>query len=83
MTHKHRKKLLNFIFQSAGCSLLGAKGFSCSFDISKLQFLSKKTYKKILLNFFSFVFGHQNPGSGLDLDSLEKNAGSGSGFNES
>ncbi len=44
MTHKHRKKLMNFFFQSAGCSLLRAESFSCSLDvlyvglgISKLQ----------------------------------------------
>jgi hypothetical protein len=36
-------------------------------DISKLQFFFKKGY------FFSSVFGHQNPGSGLDPypDSVE------------
>jgi hypothetical protein len=49
MTHKHRKKLLNFIFRSAGCSLLRAEGFSCSLVISKLQFLIQKRKKKILL----------------------------------
>jgi hypothetical protein len=31
--------------------------------MSKLQFLIKKRYKKL-----SSVFGHQNPGSGLDPD---------------
>ncbi len=55
--HKHRKKFINFIFWSAGCSFLRAEGFSCSLDISKFQ-----------LYFFSSVFGHQNPGSGLDPD---------------
>jgi hypothetical protein len=30
MTHKNRKKLINFNFEGAGCSLLMAKGFSCS-----------------------------------------------------
>ncbi len=46
MTYKHRKRLLNLIFLSAGC--LRAEGFSCSSDvlygglrISKLQFLIK------------------------------------------
>ncbi len=39
MTHKDRKKSINFIFLSAGCSLLRAEGFPCSLDISKLQFL--------------------------------------------
>ncbi len=47
MTHKHRKKLINFIFWSAGCSLLRADDFSCSLDISKLEFLIKKRYKKV------------------------------------
>ncbi len=46
MTHKHRKKFINFIFWNAGCSLLRAEVFSCSLDISKLQ------YK----NFFSSVW---------------------------
>jgi hypothetical protein len=32
MTHKNRKKLINFIFVSAGCSLLRAEGFSCSLN---------------------------------------------------
>ncbi len=35
MTHKHIKKLIFFIFWSAGCSLLRAEVFSCSLDISK------------------------------------------------
>ena len=53
MTHKNRKKLINFIFRSAGCSLLRAEGFSCSLDISKLQFLIKKERKKnFCCNFF-------------------------------
>jgi hypothetical protein len=45
ITHKNRKKFRNFIFCSAGCSLLRAESFSCSFDIlygdlgiSKLHF---------------------------------------------
>ncbi len=66
MTHKHRKKLINYIF--AGCSHLGAEGFSCSLDISKLQFLIKKDNENFLLYFLSSVFGHHNPGSKLDLD---------------
>jgi hypothetical protein len=33
MTHKKRKKFRNFIFFSAGCFLLRAKGFFCSFDV--------------------------------------------------
>ncbi len=54
MTHKNRKKFINFIFWSTGCSLLGAEGFSCSLDVlyrglgkSILQFWSKKDNKKI------------------------------------
>jgi hypothetical protein len=30
---KHRNKFMNFIFASAGCSLLSSKGFSCSLDV--------------------------------------------------
>jgi hypothetical protein len=33
LTHKNKKKLRNFIFWSAGCSLLRAEGFSCSLDV--------------------------------------------------
>jgi hypothetical protein len=49
MARKNRKQLINFMFSSAGKSLMRAKGFSCSLDffygglvISKLQFLIKK-----------------------------------------
>jgi hypothetical protein len=44
-----KKKVRNFMFLSAGCSLLSTKGFSCSLDvlygglgISKLQFFIKQ-----------------------------------------
>jgi hypothetical protein len=57
ITHKNRKKLRNFMFLSARCSLLRAEGFSCSLDvlygglgISKLQILIKK------YEFFSQLF---------------------------
>jgi hypothetical protein len=58
MTYKNREqKKRNFIFSSAGCSLLRAAGFLCSLDvlygglgIDKLQFLIKK-----LFNFFSAI----------------------------
>ncbi len=50
------------------------EGFSCSLvvlyggmGISKLQVLNKKRKKNQLL-FFPQIFGHQNPGSGLDPD---------------
>jgi hypothetical protein len=33
MTHKSRKKLINFIFWSVGCSLLRAEGFFCNLDV--------------------------------------------------
>ncbi len=46
---KNRRKLRNFMFRSAGCSLLRAEGFSFCLDIlygdlwiSKLLFLIKK-----------------------------------------
>ncbi len=69
----NKEKLINFIFWSAGCSLLRAEGFSWSLDISKLQFLIKKDIKKFSVLCCSSVFGHQNPGSRLDpdQDSLE------------
>ncbi len=63
MTHKNRKKSLNFTF-SAG-------GFSCSLDflyeglgISKLQFLMKKIIFSSAV-IFSSIFCHQtlDPGS--------------------
>ncbi len=57
MTHKNRKKLRNFMFWSAWCSLLRAEGFSCSLEvlyrgvgISKWQFLIKT-----ISNLFSAV----------------------------
>ncbi len=75
MIHKHWKSLKNSFFWSAGCSLLRAKVFSCSLDISELRFLIKKT-------FFSSVFVIQT----LDPDwiriripILTRNAESGSG----
>ena len=56
MTPKNRKKDRIFIFLSAGCSLLRAKGFSCSLGvlygglgIGKLQFLIKKIKIKFLV----------------------------------
>jgi hypothetical protein len=33
MTQKNIKQLLNFIFLSAGCSLLRVEGFSCSLEV--------------------------------------------------
>jgi hypothetical protein len=33
MTHKNKKKSINFIFLSAGCSLLRDEGFSYSLDV--------------------------------------------------
>jgi hypothetical protein len=33
MTHLIEKKLINFMFCSAGCSFLRAEGFSCSLDV--------------------------------------------------
>jgi hypothetical protein len=53
MTHKHRKKLINFIFGSAGCSLLRDEGFSCNLNKSKLQFLIKKENKISAVFFLS------------------------------
>jgi hypothetical protein len=51
ITHKNRKKLINFTFLSAQCCVFRAEGFSCSLDVlyeglgkSKLQFLTKKDF---------------------------------------
>jgi hypothetical protein len=33
MTHKSSKKLINFMFGSAECSLLRAEGFFCKLDV--------------------------------------------------
>ncbi len=69
MTHKNRKSFRNFLFWSAGCPLLRAKGFSCSLDIlylglgtSKLQFLIKK------ISIFSSCFFQFLVIKALDLD---------------
>ncbi len=52
-THKHRKKLINLICWSTGCSLLRVEGFFYSLDIINLQFFYQKCYKK---NFCCIVF---------------------------
>ncbi len=56
-----KKVKLNFIFWSAGCSLLRDEGFSCNLDISKVQFLIKKDFKKFLLYFFFFNVWSSKP----------------------
>ncbi len=62
ITHKNRKKLRNFMFWSAGCSLLRAESLSCSLDvlyggqgISKVQFLQKHMAFFSAVNFFKFL----------------------------
>ncbi len=58
-----KKKLRNFSFWSAGCSVLRAEGFSCSLDvfygglgISKLQFFIQKNIKFFsAVNFVQFL----------------------------
>jgi hypothetical protein len=76
---QNRKKLINLIFWSAGCSILRAEGFFCSLDvlcgglgINKSQFLIKQD------NFFLStvnILRLQNPWSGSGFN---WNAGSGS-----
>ncbi len=53
-----------------------AEGFSCSLDVlyggpGISKFLIEKSKKMSAVFFFSSIFGHQNPGCGLDPDSLE------------
>ncbi len=78
MTHKHslvctitikitKLNRITYIFEYEVCQVL-AEGFSCSLGIIKLQFLIKKE-KEISAVFFSTIFGHQNPGSGLEPNS--------------
>ncbi len=62
MIQKNGKKFRNFMFWSAGCSLLSAEGFSFSLDvlwrglrIIQLQCLIKKRFKKFSL-YFSLQF---------------------------
>ncbi len=50
MTHKSRRKLRNFMFLSAGCSLLRAKSFFCNLDALE----SKQIFFAIIFS----VFGH-------------------------
>ncbi len=69
MTLKRRKKLWNFMFWSAGCSLLRAEGFLCNLDVLYEGLgISNWFLIKIFSFFFSCksfsIFGHQNPGSG-------------------
>jgi hypothetical protein len=61
--HIKVKILRNFIFWSAGCSLLRAEGFFCNLDV-----LYWVVFDQIFFCFFSAViffsiFGHQNTGS--------------------
>ncbi len=66
LTHKNRKKLRNFMFWSAECSLVRTEGFSIGLDvlcggigISKLQF--KKKYQIFLQLSIFFKFWSLKP----------------------
>jgi hypothetical protein len=66
---KNIKKLINFMFRSAGFSLLRAEGFYFSLEvlygdlrIDKLQYFIQKNQILFKLQFF-LIFGHQIPGS--------------------
>ncbi len=78
---KNREKLINFMFWSAGFSLLRAEGFSCVLKVLYgslgIAIFDQKKKKKFWCIFFSYIFCHQNPGSG---SGFTWNAGS--GFNE-
>ncbi len=69
-THKSRKKLRNFMFWGAGCSLLRAEGFFCNLDVLYGGLGIGKLYLFIQRKFiffsckFSSIFCHQNSGSG-------------------
>ncbi len=83
-TNIEKVNTVNFIFWSAGCSLLRAEGFSCSlksFLEAKGQANCNLRHKKIY--FFSAVvfwnFWLWNPGSKYETG-FTCNAGSGSGF---
>ncbi len=54
-----------------GCSLLTAEGFFCNLEVlygGLRDLYIVVSDKKIV--FFSSIFGHQNPGSGLDPDQM-------------
>jgi hypothetical protein len=53
ITHKNKNKSRNFMFSSAGCSLLRAEGFSCSLGVL-YEGLGIAIYDKKNYNFFSF-----------------------------
>ncbi len=58
MAQKSIKQLINFIFWSAGCSLLSAEGFSCSLDVlygGLFAIFFKKIRKKINCIFCNFL----------------------------
>jgi hypothetical protein len=84
MTHKNIKKIK---FLSAGCFLWRAQGFFCSFVVLygglgigelPVQLLIIKFLIFFSCKYFS-IFGHQNPGSGLDPNPYSaENSGPGS-----
>ncbi len=67
MTHKHRKKLMNFNFFK---SRLRAEGFSYSLDISKLQFFLTKISFICFLQFLVIKTLDQDP----DPDAMNPDA---------
>jgi hypothetical protein len=78
MTHKNRKKLSNFFFFNAGCSLSRGEVFSYRLDvlyiglgISKLQFFIKKDIKKFQLFFLLQFLVMKTLDPDQDPDSLE------------
>ncbi len=79
MAQKNIKHMINFIFWSAGCSLLRAEGFSPPLWRPFCNFFINKGKKEMSAVFFAII-DHQNPGS---VSGFTWNAGSRSGFNES
>ncbi len=65
MTHQNRKKVKYFHVLKSWMFSLRAGSFSCSLDV----LYGALRLSKCNCDFFS-IFGHQNPGSGLDYGSL-------------
>ncbi len=75
MTHESRKKIKKFNVLECWMFFLRAEGFFCNLDvlygglgIGKLEFLIQKNLMFFFNCKFFSIFGHHNPGYGLDPD---------------